>query len=149
MATDEQPGGPSAGPSDRFLSFRAGSTDYAIPLEQVSGLADCGAVRLVRGAPPEVLGLAEWRGRLLTVLDLPGLLGEPQGSGPDCLIRLSGTMTRTALRVPAPVNLLTAETSRSECGPTVDVDRFVMVDPTELVSQLEAEILAGNPMGGY
>jgi len=122
----------------RFLSFRAGSRLYAIPLAQVTGLADCGPIRPVADTPPEVLGISEWRGRLLTVLDLTGLLGESGDQEPMCLIRLSGSMARTALRVPAPVSLLTAE----------DNDRYTLVDPGELVSQLEAEILAGNHQGG-
>ncbi len=147
MAVDDKSASPPAGLSDRFLSFRVGSRDYAIPLEHVSGLADCGPIRTVDGVPPEVLGLSEWRGRLLTVLDLHGLLGEPHSRGTMCLIRLSGTMTHTALRVAAPVTLVTADDSRSEGGFEADRDHFIMVDPTELVLQLEAEILSGSPGG--
>ena len=139
MATGKQ--------SDRLLTFRAGSRDYAIPLHHVSGLADCGMVRTVEGTPPEVLGISEWRGRLLTVLDLPGLLGEPESFGPMCLIRLSGTMTCTALRVPAPVTLLALDDAGSDGGPTPPSTRFTLVDPAELVAQLEAEILAGDSLG--
>ena len=131
----------TVGRAGRFLSFRAGCRLYAIALDQVSGLADCGPIRSVYGAPPEVLGLSEWRGRLLTVLDLPGLLGEPESAGPMCLIRLAGTMTRTALRVPAPVSL------QNPGGPSQG-DRTILVDPVELVSQLETEILAGNSPAG-
>ncbi len=125
----------------RFLGFRVGASDYAIRLEHVSGLADCGPVRKVDGAPPAILGLSEWRGRVLTVLDLPGMLGEPAGPGPRCLIRLSGTMTHTALEVPAPVTFLNFEDSQSE-------SRFKMVDPSELVYMLETEILAGSTATG-
>ena len=144
MVAGDHPAPSPAGPSDRFLSFRAGSRLYAIPLAQVTGLADCGPVRAVAGTPPEVLGLSEWRGRLLTVLDLTGLLGEPESTGPMCLIRLSGSMTRTALRVPAPVALLTSGDVVSENSQEAHRDRYTLVDPAELVSQLEAEILAGN-----
>ena len=125
----------------RLLSFRAGCRSYSIPLDQVSGLADCGPIRSVFGAPPEVLGLSEWRGRLLTVLDLPGLLGEPESAGPMCLICLAGTMTRTALRVPAPVFL-------QNPGSPATGDRPILVDPVELVSRLETEIMAGNSAAG-
>ena len=130
------------GHPERFLSFRAGVVDYAISLEQVSGLADCGPIRGIEGTPPEVLGISEWRGRLLTVLDLPGLLGEPGGSGPMCLIRLSGVMARTALQVPAPVALTALNEEDREKHP------FTLVDPGELVSMLEADILAGTRAGG-
>ena len=147
MASQEQPERPPAGYSDRFLSFRAGAREYAIALEQVSGLADCGPVRCVEGTPREVLGLSEWRGRLLTVLDLPGLLGEPQSQGPMCLIRLSGSMTCTALRVPAPVTLLTTADCEVEGGSESAPEGFIMVDPVELVYRLEAEILAGDRAG--
>lgn len=130
------------GHPERLLSFRAGAVDYAIVLEQVSGLADCGPIRGIERTPPEVLGLSEWRGRLLTVLDLPALLGEPGGDGPMCLIRLSGVMARTALQVPAPVALTTLDEEHSENH------RFTLVDPGELVSMLEADILAGTRAGG-
>jgi hypothetical protein len=141
MVVREHPGRTPVEPENRFLGFRAGSSNYAIRLEHVSGLADCGPVRKVNGTPPQILGLSEWRGRLLTVLDLPGLLGEPAGQGPMCLIRLSGTMTRTALRVSAPVTFLKAEDHHTDGG-------FTMVNPSELVSQLETEILAGSTATG-
>ncbi len=141
MGVREHPGRASAEQENRFLGFRAGSSDYAIRLEHVSGLADCGPVRKVNGTPPQILGLSEWRGRLLTVLDLPGLLGEPDSRGPMCLIRLSGTMIRTALRVPAPVTFLKAEDHQTD-------DELILIDPSELVSQLETEILAGSTAAG-
>jgi hypothetical protein len=147
MVNGEHPVRPPARPEDRFLSFTAGSRRYAIALAHVTGLADCGPVRAVAGTPPEVLGLTEWRGRLLTVLDLTGLLGEDETQEPMCLIRLAGTMTRTAFRVPAPVTLLTGEEVNGAVEQEANNPRYTMVDPAELVSQLEAEILAGDRQG--
>jgi hypothetical protein len=128
-------------PGNRFIGFRVGVSEYAIELEHISGLADCGPIRKVDGTPTEILGLVEWRGRILTVLDLPALLGKPPCDGPMCLIRLSGSMARTALSVPAPVSFLSADHNL----PGSDV---AMIDPAELVSQLETEILAGSSAPG-
>ena len=44
-------------------------------LDRVAGVDDPGEMRIVPGAPPSVVGLTEWRGRVVTVLDLAILTG--------------------------------------------------------------------------
>ena len=61
------------------------------------------------GAPDGVLGVHEWRGRLLTVLDVTHFLDEAPLPGPHSLLRLAPPFERTALLLPGPVQLLRAE----------------------------------------
>lgn len=128
-------------PGERILLFELGSCHHAIRSSLVAGLAECGELRPVPGAPPAVAGLAEWRGHLLTVLDLERALAQPPGESPPCLVRLAPPLQHTALRLrstlrPAFVGGLEA-----------DDDRFVhegvgyrLVDPARLVCRLENEI---------
>ena len=48
-----------------------------------------------------MLGLAEWGGRPVTVLDLPGLIREGPGRGEASLVRLAAPFDHLALYVPA------------------------------------------------
>jgi hypothetical protein len=104
--------------SRRVLLFELGGRGYAIPVSAVAGLADGEPTRRVPGAPPHVLGLAEWRGDVLTVLDLSRLLGHPAGDGAGCLVRLAPPLQRAALFVRASLRL--AEIARASCLPEAD-----------------------------
>ena len=87
----------------RCLVFRLQRGRYAIPLPAVSGFGDVGEVRRVPGAPPAVMGLVEWRGRLLTLIDLPQLLRDAPHADPPCMVRLAPPRDHIAFRVPAVV----------------------------------------------
>jgi hypothetical protein len=78
---------------------------YALWLDAVAGLVEPAPLRTVHGAPRGVLGLAEWRGRLLTVIDLPLIVGDSACSRPPCLVRLAAPWDNLALYVPGPVKL--------------------------------------------
>lgn len=124
-----------ASPEDeRWLRFRLGGTPYAIPVSRVSGLGDLRGIRTVPGSPAEILGLSEWRGRLLTVIDLAAVLGVGRGNGPACLIRLAAPYLHTAFQISHSVRLDTAKQDA------------VVLDPASLVVRLEAEILAGSSL---
>jgi chemotaxis signal transduction protein len=120
-------------------------------LEQVAGLMDAGPVRTVAGAPAGVLGLAEWKGRLLTVLDLPALIGEGPRPEPASLVRLGPPYPFTALYVPATVRMeaLQAEEMRPFSEPGVPAEgclliggeRLVLLETAALVERLESVIL--------
>lgn len=86
---------------ERRLVFALASGSYGLRLEAISGVAEPSPWRPVPGAPPGVLGLAEWGGRPLTVLDLPGLLRERPGKGDPSLVRLAAPFDHIALFVPA------------------------------------------------
>jgi chemotaxis signal transduction protein len=91
----------AAGAVERRLVFDLATNTYALRLTEISGVAAMGTLRAVPKAPPGVLGLAEWRGRPLTVVDLPRLLGEDPGKGPASLVRLAPPFDHLALFVPA------------------------------------------------
>jgi hypothetical protein len=108
---------------ERRLVFDLGAGRYGLRLETISGVAELSSWRPVPGAPPGVLGLTEWRGRPLTVLDLPSLLEERHGKGAPSLIRLAAPFDHLALYVPAGL--------RVEEGPSDDATE--LLEPRELV----------------
>lgn len=97
----------------RVLLFALGGRDYAIRVSAVGGVAECGPIRRVPGAPSAVVGLAEWRGNVLTVLDLAHLLDHPPGDAQPSLVRLVPPLQQAAL-------LLTAHLSAAEVVADLD-----------------------------
>jgi purine-binding chemotaxis protein CheW len=85
----------------RALLFALGGRDYAIRVSAVGGVAECGPIRRVPGAPPAVVGLAEWHGNVLTVLDLAHLLDHPAGDAQPSLVRLAPPLQQAALLLSA------------------------------------------------
>ena len=117
---------------------------YAIAASHVSGLADCSPIRKVHGGPRPVLGLTEWRGNLLTVVDLGYLLGHTADAGPHCLLRLAPPLELTAFRLPATVRIVPVDAVRCITGSGevrgADETRPIRwIDPTELVGCIEME----------
>jgi len=114
---------------ERLLRFALGENEYALCLRGVAGLASLGPVRAVPGTPPEIVGLAEWRGSLLTVLDLPLLLGCPATEGDEleaCLVRLAAPLRGVAFFLPAPVHLWRGEADRNDpAWNSIDAHRLV------------------------
>jgi hypothetical protein len=105
-------------------------------LDRVAGVDDPGEMRVVPGAPPSVVGLTEWRGRVVTVLDLPILVGAGASSALRCVVALRPPLDGTALLVPTPIELRSGEppeTGGEATSPT-------LLDPTVLVSRTGAEI---------
>ena len=107
----------------RLLMFDLDSCHYAIRAAAVTGVAECGPVREVPGAPRSMLGLAEWRGHLLTVLDLPRLLGHATPSGPACLIRLAPPLQGTSLFLPVNVRLASLAVRPTPAAETAAAER--------------------------
>ncbi len=128
---------------DRLLLFELGPCHYALRASAVNGLAECGPLRQVPGAPPSVMGLVEWRGHPLTVLDLPRLLGHTAPHGPACIIRLAPPLQGTSLFLPAHVRMATVECPSQ----TVEHEgrRLRLIDPSSLVRQAEQELQEGRP----
>ena len=139
----------------QVLLFDLGPGHYALRAAAVNGLAECGPVRQVPGAPRTVLGLVEWRGHPLTVLDLPRLLGHSAPGGPACLIRLAPPLQGTSLFLPVHVRMATLgcstrpPTRAAEPGAAETVEhegRLIrLVDPSTLVRRAEEELRGGHP----
>lgn len=59
----------------RLLAIRAGGAPFALRLDELAGVARDEAVAPVPGGPPELVGIAAIRGRIVPVFDLAALLG--------------------------------------------------------------------------
>lgn len=68
---------------------RLGGGRFALPMDAVAEVGRTPAVTRVPGTPAWVTGVANWRGRILGILDLRGPLGvERADSGEDRLVVL-------------------------------------------------------------
>ncbi len=93
---------------------RLGEGRFAVPMDTVAEVGRVPAVTRVPGTPPWVAGVINWRGRILGVVDLRGLLGLDAVSGRESRIVV---LTRGAVTV----------------GLVADrVDGVVTVDPEQL-----------------
>jgi len=66
----------------RYLLLQAGEVLCALPLNQVRRIVRALPVQPLPGAAAELLGLAEFSGEPLPVLDLAALVGAPPGAQP-------------------------------------------------------------------
>jgi purine-binding chemotaxis protein CheW len=71
---------------DELLAIGVGQGHYAVRRADVSALVVDKAVTPLPGTPPAFLGIAAFRGRLIPVYDLRGLLGEDRTAQPRWLV---------------------------------------------------------------
>jgi chemotaxis signal transduction protein len=145
---------PSAA-SDGLLRFALAGREYALDLGVVEGVADSAVVRPVPGAARGVLGLTEWRGNILTVLDLALLLREGAGPARPCLVRLGPPLRQVALLVAATLRISRAcapESGRPPAEPPVALcsarlreDGLVvhLIDPLRVVGEVLTSMREG------
>jgi len=134
-------------PAPRWLVLRLGRGSYALHVDDVSGVAEPSRLRPVPLAPSGVLGLGQWRGRLLTVIDLPQVLGELPLDGPATLVRLAAPLEHTALLVPGPLRLVAADDDGRD-RPRIDGRDHERLDPARVVAGLELAIGGREPSPG-
>jgi purine-binding chemotaxis protein CheW len=85
---------PDEGSVTEYLGFRVASSNYALPVSIVREIARSGQLTPVPRAPPGVLGISSFRGRVITVIDLGSRLGlassvvQPVAAGPVRVSRL-------------------------------------------------------------
>ena len=91
--------------TEAFLLFSLQRQRYAIRLSAVDGVDSPQTICSVPGASRHVLGLAHWRGNLLTVFDLPGLVEDAADGGSGCLLRLAAPHEGLALFLPASTSI--------------------------------------------
>lgn len=76
VAAPQSTGAPVAEPAaSGVVVLRLGASRYAIPLTDVAEVAPVPPVTRLPGTPSWLPGVANWRGRMLPVLDLRPLLG--------------------------------------------------------------------------
>lgn len=114
---------------------------FALPMDAVAEVGRLPNVTRVPGTPPWVCGVANWRGRILGVLDLRHLLGLPAGGAEEgrlvVLSRHGAMVGVVAERVDGVLD--------------VDVDALepaLVTLPTEAASLLEGQLTdEGGPVG--
>jgi len=114
---------------------RLGGGRFALPMDVVAEVGRMPGLTRVPGTPPWVAGVANWRGRILGVLDLRILLGVAHQSSRD------GT-TRLVVLTRAPVSV-GAIADRVEGVITVDVDDLeppLLTLPPEAGSLLQGQV---------
>jgi purine-binding chemotaxis protein CheW len=76
----------------RVLLWRAGATRCAAPIERLREVLPALPLTVLPGAPGPVLGVANVRGTLITVVDGRRILGESESTAPDAtlLVDLGG-----------------------------------------------------------
>lgn len=89
------------------------------------------SLRALSGVPPAVLGLAHRHGRIVTVLDLPALLGDAPGGGPEVLLLASPPRAQLAFRVRGDLRLSLPRMERAEDTPLLRVDLARVLAPLE------------------
>ncbi|MGC4123094.1 MAG: chemotaxis protein CheW [Myxococcales bacterium] len=67
----------------RHVVFRIGPERFGLPLAAVREVVPPATMSLVPRAPPAVRGIMNLRGRVVTVIELAGLLGLPAEQPPD------------------------------------------------------------------
>ncbi len=143
-----EPASVDGGRRQRVLLFRLRRVPYALPLSAVFGLAECSEIRRVPGAPRNVLGMTEWRGDLLTVLDLPRLLRHSAVPGHACLIRLAAPLQQIAFYLPCIAKLaeVTVTDAPGRSGGAIGTPfthegrSGYIIDPIDMIRRLEIEI---------
>ena len=71
---EQRPGGEQT----EVVVVRLGGSRFALPMDAVAEVGRPPALTRVPGVPPWLAGVANWRGRVLAVLDLRPLLAAPQ-----------------------------------------------------------------------
>jgi chemotaxis signal transduction protein len=129
----------------RFLLVRSGGTFYAVPANQVRHVVRGLACHPVPGGQPHLLGLAQFAGEPLAVLDLHSMAeGAPPQSSHRTTVILGreardswtavGLAVNEALRVRTIAQVSASDRRRELISGTVDLDgeRFLVVDTTAL-----------------
>ena len=90
-------------PAGELVLVRMAGSRYALPMSSVAEVGRPPRITRVPGLPAWVAGVANWRGRVLAVVDLRSLLGAPAGAGEldrrSRLVVLAHASTRVGLLV--------------------------------------------------
>ena len=107
---------------ERLLALRLARQRWALRLVDLAGVCEMPALRALPRVAHPVLGLAHRHGRIVTVLDLPALLRDDPGEGPESLLLLASPRTHLGLRVRGDLRLTLPDAGGDEDGPLLRVD---------------------------
>jgi purine-binding chemotaxis protein CheW len=108
-----------------YVVFRVAEAEYAVPAAQVLQLESFSGVTAVPGTLPHVTGIVQVRGRIVPVIDLRLLFGEPEAPAVlDTRIIVIELNERTVgLRVDSSREVLKLEGEQFHATPSVVSDR--------------------------
>ncbi|MEI6558373.1 MAG: chemotaxis protein CheW [Rhodospirillaceae bacterium] len=139
-------------PLQIFVVARAGPGLYALPVEQVAEVVPAAALTPVPGAPPELLGLMQLRGRPMPVLApaaLAGGGGAGPGAVPGVLMVICAGAGRFALRVDAVIGVQRFALSRIHAGSGAEGRAGYLIDAAErVIGLLDADRLVSPAWRG-
>jgi purine-binding chemotaxis protein CheW len=95
---------------------RLGGSRCALAMPDVAEVGRPPALTRVPGLPAWVAGVANWRGRVLAVLDLRGLLGGTPAAGPGRMVVLTRAGVSVGLLVEAVEGTLDVQPDRAEAA---------------------------------
>ncbi|HEY5672315.1 MAG TPA: chemotaxis protein CheW [Malonomonas sp.] len=103
----------------QLLPFKLGAETYALNLTEVQEVVERRAIYPLPGAPETIAGAISFHGRIVPVVDLPGLLGFSAGQRAERLLVLTDAngplaLTVDGLRTVINVDLVRGTLSRSE-----------------------------------
>lgn len=105
-----------------LLALRLGDKPYAVRLDEIKAVVSGKRLAALPGSPPELLGLAGFRGELVPVYDLGLLLGhEPLRVDSACLV-LTAALPRLGLAF-------------------AELEAYLRVAPEDVIVQTDAELL--------
>ncbi|MEI8393613.1 MAG: chemotaxis protein CheW, partial [Rhodospirillaceae bacterium] len=99
-----------------YVLARSGPGMFALPVEQVAEVVPAGPMTRMPGAPAEVIGITQLRGRPLPVLMPAVLATDPAESGTGVLMVINATAGRFALRVDSVAGIRRFPLSRIHAG---------------------------------
>ncbi len=135
------------------MGFVVGGRHYAFAIEHVQEVLAEVVVEPVPGAGPDVLGVVNLRGRILTVFDLHARLGLPGAGAGNCMLIVESARETVGLRVeriarlhtviPAEVRLPPRAAGTPAVGAAVgflplDNGLLTLLDPARLVLRTAA-----------
>ncbi|HEY6079983.1 MAG TPA: chemotaxis protein CheW [Polyangiaceae bacterium] len=108
-----------------YVVFRVAEAEYAVPAAHVLQLESFSGVTAVPGTLPHVTGIVQVRGRIVPIIDLRLLFGEPEAEALlDTRIVIVELGERTVgLRVDSSREVLKLEAEQFHVTPTVVTDR--------------------------
>ena len=118
-------------PGERLLTVQLARHRWAICLPELAGVCELPPLRPLPGVPGPVLGLAHRHGRIVTVLDLPALLGDAPGEGPQTLLLAAPPRGQLAAHAEGELRLALSEDGGPEEGPMRRVDLGRVLAPLE------------------
>lgn len=141
---------------------RLGGGRFALPMDAVAEVGRTPNVTRVPGTPPWVSGVANWRGRILGILDLRVLLGVPDASSGEgrlvvlqsggCVVglvaeRVDGVIEVDEAAMEPPLLTLPAEAGALLAGQVTDEEGPVGVVDADGVFELRRTASAARRAG--